>query len=234
MLLSIHPELLRGMRASTPLLLVIGPFGLLFGVAGTQAGLNIAEVLGFTVLVIAGASQFTAVQLLADQAPTIIALVTALAVNLRMAMYSAALTAHFGSVPLWIRLIAAYGMVDQAYALSVVEFERRPALTPMDKAAFYIGSFLTLAPCWYLSALAGVLFGNTIPASLSLDFAMPVTFIALVAPALRSLPHTVAALVSVTLALLLVDIPYSLGLLVAAIAAMCAGAGCELLLAKRR
>ena len=41
-------------------------------------------------LVVAGASQITAVQLLADGVPIVIVLISALAVNLRMAMYSAA------------------------------------------------------------------------------------------------------------------------------------------------
>ena len=37
---------LRGLRDSLPFLLVVGPFAMLFGVVGTEAGLNIAEVMG--------------------------------------------------------------------------------------------------------------------------------------------------------------------------------------------
>jgi predicted branched-subunit amino acid permease len=44
-----------------------------------------------TVLVIAGAAQFTALALLEEQAPMLIVIIAALAVNLHMAMYSAAL-----------------------------------------------------------------------------------------------------------------------------------------------
>ena len=102
-------DFLRGAKAGAPFLLVIGPFALLFGVVGTEAGLNLAQVMGFTVLVIAGASQFTAVQLMADNAPTLIVLATALAVNLRMAMYSASIAPWIGAAPLCARLLAAYG-----------------------------------------------------------------------------------------------------------------------------
>lgn len=52
-------SLRHGIIQSTPFLLVIVPFGLLFGVVASNAGFDLAEVMGFTVLVLAGASQFT-------------------------------------------------------------------------------------------------------------------------------------------------------------------------------
>ena len=96
----------QGLRAGAPFFLVIGPFGLLFGVLAAEAGLNLFETLSFSVVVIAGAAQFTALQLLQDQAPTLVVLASALAVNLRMAMYSASITPHLGGLPLWKRAIA--------------------------------------------------------------------------------------------------------------------------------
>ncbi|SEN34330.1 AzlC protein [Roseovarius tolerans] len=97
----------QGVRDGAPFILVIVPFSLLFGVVATEAGLNILETMSFSVLVIAGAAQFTALQLLGDGAPTLIALVSALAVNLRMAMYSASLTPWIGEATLGQRAIAA-------------------------------------------------------------------------------------------------------------------------------
>ena len=76
-------------------------------------------------------------------------------------------------------------------------------------------------------ALAGALVGARMPDWLALDFAVPVTFIALFAPALRSLPHLAAAAVSVGVALALAWMPYSLGLMVAALLAMGTGAAVE-------
>ena len=58
----------------------------------------------------------------------------------------------------------------------------------------------------------------------ALGAAVPIAFIALIGPMLRTLAHVGAALVSVVLALALAWIPYNLGLLVAALAAMAAGA----------
>ncbi|MCA8883307.1 MAG: AzlC family ABC transporter permease [Rhodobacteraceae bacterium] len=220
--------------AGAPFLLVILPFATLFGVVGTEAGLNLAQVMAFSVLVIAGASQFTAVQLAADNAPTLIALASALAVNMRMAMYSASLAPYLGAAPLWQRMLIAYGLVDQSYALSMTRFETDPSLTLPARVGYIMGSFCILAPFWYGATLVGALAGTAIPPGIGLDFALPITFLALIAPALRSLAHVVAASTSVLLALLLVGIPYSLGLLIAALGAMAAGAACEVWMERRR
>jgi predicted branched-subunit amino acid permease len=224
---------LRGAAAGAPFILVIAPFGLLFGVIGTEAGLTLAEVMGFTILVIAGAAQFTAVQLMADNAPTLIVLATALAVNLRMAMYSASLVPYLGAAPLWQRAFAAYGLVDQSYAASILEYERAPDLSVPARMAFFVGCFLTVAPFWYGATLAGALVGTAIPPAFALDFAIPITFLAMIAPALRTLAHVAAAVVSITAALLLAAMPYGTGLLVAAVLAMATGAGVETLMARR-
>lgn len=226
-------HLMRGMRDAMPFILVIVPFALLFGVVATEAGLNVVEVMGFTVLVIAGAAQFAAVQLMTENAPTIIVILTALAVNLRMAMYSASLTPYLGKAPIWQRALVAYMMVDQAYALSQLKYELEPELTVPERVAYFIGSVAPLVPLWYGATYIGAVAGAQIPASFALDFALPITFLAMIAPALRTLAHVVAAVTSVVLALVLAWMPYGSGLLVAALGAMVVGAQAEQLLARR-
>lgn len=217
----------KGARDAAPFILVVGPFGLLFGVVATEAGLEIAATMGFSVLVLAGAAQLTALQLLVDQAPTVIVLVSALAVNLRMAMYSAALTPYLGTAPLWQRALAAYGVVDQSYALSVLRYEENRHWRVSQRMVYFAGTVVPVAPMWYLFTLLGALLGGSIPESLALDFAVPITFLALITPMLRTRAHLAAALVSIALALALAFLPYNLGLLVAGIVAMATGAEVE-------
>lgn len=114
-----HTAYWEGVRDGLPFILVVAPFALLFGVVATEAGLNVWETLAFSVVVIAGAAQFTALQLMQENAPTVIVLASALAVNLRMAMYSAALVPQIGHARLGLRAIMAYLMVDQAFAVAV-------------------------------------------------------------------------------------------------------------------
>lgn len=224
----------RGVRVATPFLLMVVPFGALFGVVGTEAGLNLAQVMGFSVLVIGGASQFAALQLMTENVPTVVVLASALAVNLRMAMYSAALAPHLGAAPLWQRVIMGYFNFDQTYAIGVQEYEDRPGLTIGQRVGFFLGAASVFGPTWYLSTLAGALLGEAIPPALALDFALPITFLALIGPALRTPAHMVAAGVSILLALVFAPVPYGLGLLLAAVGAMAAGAEVERRLEARR
>jgi len=224
----------RGFKAATPFILVVIPFAILFGVVAQEAGLNLLQLMSMSVLVIAGAAQLTALALLQEHAPTAIILATALAVNLRMGMYSAALAPHIGKASLWTRLWVSYFLVDQSFAISIQEYEDNPTMTLSEKLAFFFGSVSPIAPLWYAATLAGALLGSKIPPEFSLDFAVPICFIAITGPMLRTPAHYLAAIVSVTVALALAWIPYSMGLLVAAVLAMIAGAQAEVFLARRR
>lgn len=229
-----RPAFRRGLRDCSPFVLIVIPFSLLFGVVARDAGLDILEVMAMSVLVIAGVSQFTALTLMQEGAPVFIVLLAALAVNMRMAMYSAALVPHLGSATLGQRIAMSYLMVDQSFAVSVKTFEEHPDMPLADKVAYYFGCMAAVCPLWYGCTLAGALIGRAIPPALSLDFAVPICFISLTAPMLRSLPHVVAALVSVLGALAFHWLPWNLGLIAAALIAMMAGAQAERLLRRRR
>lgn len=217
----------RGTRDGSPFLLVIVPFAVLFGVVGTEAGLPLAQVMGFSILVIAGAAQFTALQLMSEEAPVLIVIASALAVNLRMAMYSASLTPYLGQAKIWQRALVAYLCVDQSFAISHAQYESRPEMTISQRLAYFAGAIWIIAPVWYLCTFIGALVGEAIPEAWALDFAVPICFLAIIGPSLRTPAHVAAALVSVAGALLLVWVPYNLGLMIAALFAMMAGAEVE-------
>lgn len=224
----------QGYLACAPFILVVAPFGLLFGVVATEAGFNLTETMTMTVLVIAGAAQFTAIALLQEQAPTIVIILASLAVNLRMAMYSLALVPHIGKAARGTRLLAAYFLVDQVYAVSANRFDHGQSMTIQEKTSYLFGTAAAVAPFWYGFTLLGALVGESIPAHYSVDFALPVCFISMFAPLMRSLPHLAAVLVSIVLSLLFYWMPYNLGLLVAALLAMSAAVQVERWLAGRR
>lgn len=224
---------LRGVMQALPFTIVVVPFALLFGVVATEAGLSLGETMGFSVVVFAGASQFVALQLMQEQAPLIVVLATAMAVNLRMVMYSAAMAPHFGAAGPGLRAALAYFLVDQSFAASAAEFERRPGMVLTEKVAFFFGAITPVAPGWYLASLSGAVMGQSIPPGWALDFAVPITFLAVVAPMLRSPAHVAAAVVSVAATLALWWMPYGTGLLVAAPLAMAAGVAAEALSDRR-
>ncbi|NOC46272.1 MULTISPECIES: AzlC family ABC transporter permease [unclassified Ruegeria] len=224
----------KGFRDGTPFVFVAVPFGLLFGVFATEAGLTLVQTMAFTSTVFAGAAQFAALQLLQDNTPTVIIIVSALAVNLRMAMYSASLTPYLGSAPMWQRAFAAYLTVDQSYACSIVRFEKEPDLSVPQRMAYFVGSVTPITPLWILGTYLGAVLGAQIPESWALDFALPITFLAMIGPMMRTFAHVVAALVAIAVSLLTVVIPFNLGLLIAGCAGMIAGAQAELILERRK
>lgn len=223
----------QGFRDSAPFVLISGPFGLLFGVLAAEAGLQVIEALTFSLAVFAGSAQFTALQLMQEQTPTVIILVSALAVNLRIAMYSASLTPYLGKAPLWQRAFAAYFTVDQSYALSIVKFESEPDLSVPERMAYFFGTNGLVAPVWMGATVTGALIGSQIPDSWGLDFVLPLAFLAMIGPMLRTPAHVIACLVAVATALPAAALPYNLGLIVAGMAGMMAGAQAELWFERR-
>lgn len=222
-----------GFRMGVPFLLVVMPFGLLFGVVATEAGLTPVQTLAFSSVVFAGAAQFTALQLMVENAPMLIVMATALAVNLRMAMYSASLSLWIGKTPLWKRALIAYVIVDQSYAVAINRFEDQPDLTVPQRVAFFLGAVSPVCPMWVVATGLGIWLGDSIPDWMALDFAVPICFLAIIAPMMRTLAHMLAAVTSIVLALLLAGLPYNLGLLGAALVAMIVGAQVELWLVRR-
>lgn len=221
---SIRAAYLAGIREGLPFIIIYVPMAMLFGVVATEAGLSVAQTLAMSVLVIAGAAQFTAVSQIADALPTGIVIATALAVNVRMAMYSASLLPYLGKAPLLKRAFVAYLLVDQSYVLGVTKFETERDMSLSARLAYIFGMMSHLAPLWYGFTLVGALVGNAIPEAFALDFAVALTFVAMTAPLLKTLAHLAAAVTSVTFALLLSGLPYGMGLLVAAVIAMVVGA----------
>lgn len=100
-------------------------------------------------------------------------------------------------------------------------------MTNGERFAYFIGTITPICPLWYGFTVVGALVGAQISLESGLDFAMPIAFLALVGPALRTGAHGAAALVASVSALLFAFLPYNLGLLVAALLGMMAGAEIE-------
>jgi len=224
---------IRGIRDGLPFIFVVAPFAMLFGVVATETGLSTLQTFIFSLAVIAGAAQFAAVQLMADNAPILIVVATALAVNLRMAMYSASIAPYLRGVPFWKRAAMSYILVDQSYAVGLAKFETTPEMGPSERVAYFTGTMMINMPLWYGGTLVGALVGAQIPPEYALDFAVPITFLALIGPMLKTAAHVMAAFTSIVMALLLGFIPYDLGLMLAAVAAMVVGAQVELMVQRR-
>jgi 4-azaleucine resistance transporter AzlC len=206
-------EWLAGMRDELPILVGTVPFGLIYGVAAVGAGLPRAAAQGMSLIVFAGSAQFVAAQFIGSGVPGLLVVVTAFVINLRHALYSASLAPYTRHLPRRWRLLLAYLLTDEAYAVTVSHYAKPGEVR--HKHWYFLGAGLALWCAWQASTALGVFLGASVPASWSLDFTLPLTFIALVVPALRDRAGVAAALVAGVVAVLALALPFKSGLLLA-------------------
>jgi predicted branched-subunit amino acid permease len=217
----VRAEFWEGVRDSAPACIGAIPFGMLVGVAALAAGFPPWLAMFSSFLVLAGASQLAAIQLIAVGAPLPVAVASAAIVNLRLAMYSAALAPHFRRLSPRTQWLAAFLLTDHAFAISLARFQRNPPLERPERYYFGVGSALWAV--WTGSTVVGVAIGHRLPMDGPLGATGGFVLLALMVAALRSRPQVVAAVVAAAVAVLGAGIPYRLGLIVAAAAGIVAG-----------
>ena len=220
-------ECWRGVCDTLPMMFGAAPFGLIFGTLAAPSGLSSGGALGMSLMVFAGSSQFIALSLLAGKASLVVIVLTTLVVNLRHGLYSATLLPHVAKLNQGWRAMLAFWLTDETFA--VVQLRYGAADVSPHKHWFQFGSSAAMYLNWFLWTLAGVLLGRTMPQlqHLGLEFAMAATFTGIVVPLLRNRPMIVAALVAAAAALVCRDLPYKLGLMLAALAGVVAGMALE-------
>ena len=216
---------MAGVRDVAPMMVGVAPFGMITGVSAAAVGVAPPEALGMSALVFAGASQLAGLALLGQGASWWVILLTTFMINLRMAMYSASIAPWLIRLRPLTRLGLAYLMTDQAYAFSILRYGREDDAFP--RRDYYLGVALPLWALWMAATAAGVLLGAQIPPAWQLDFAIPLTFLAMLAPAVVDRPSFIAAITGGGLALLLQGLPYNLGLIIGACVGIAAGTASE-------
>ncbi|PSP82402.1 branched-chain amino acid ABC transporter permease [Halobacteriales archaeon QS_1_68_17] len=220
--MSVRGDYLAGARAVAPVLVGIVPFGLIAGATAVAAGIPPFQAVAMSVIVFAGASQLAAIDLIGRTAPVGVVVLTAVVVNLRLTMYSASIAPYFRGFRAPAKWISAYVLTDQAYALSLTEF-RETAPDERSRLWFYLGAATPLWLVWQVATAVGAVLGASVPEGLSLGFAVPLTFLALLFPAIEDRPTAGAALVAGVVAVAGAPLPFNLGLVAAAIAGVAAG-----------
>ncbi len=201
------------MKDILPILLGVLPFGMIYGASASGTHLAFAVAQAMSSIVFAGSAQFVTVQLIGAGIPAGMIILTAGIINLRHALYSASLAPYLKRLgPLW-QMLLAYLLTDEAYAVTITHYQQRDAST--YKHWYFLGASLALWCVWQASTAVGVVLGARIPASWSLDFTLPLTFIALVVPALKRRADVLAAVMAGIAAVLVARLPFNLGLLVA-------------------
>jgi predicted branched-subunit amino acid permease len=224
-------EFLAGCRDEAPLQLGVVPFGMIYGIGALAAGIPAWLAQLTSAVLFAGAAQLVVVQMLAAGAAALPIGATATLLNLRHMLYSASIAGHVRHLPRRWRLLLAYLLTDEAYAVAILRYQM-PAANAADadpapaadlRHWYFLGCGFTLWFTWQLSTAAGIVFGATIPPEWEIDFAVPLTFIALLTLLLRDRAGQAAALVAAVAVLAFASLPYQLGLPAAIVVGLGAG-----------
>ena len=213
---------LQGMRAMTPLLPGIVPFGLIAGFTPVSFGFTWFDAWAGSLLMFAGASQLAAYQLMHESASLWVILFTVAAINLRYVLYSASIAPHLADASRPIRLLAGYGLTDQIYAICHRDYPTHD-WDLQERVAYYAGGTFLLWGLWQACTVVGAFVGQIIPVFWSLEFMIPLTFLALALNTLKTRSHQVAALIGAIVSFAGLQLPYNLGLMLGGVAGIIAG-----------
>jgi predicted branched-subunit amino acid permease len=214
-------DFLAGVRDMTPPLLGLLPFGLVCGVGAQSAGASAWQSLGLSAVMFSGAAQILATQLIAAGAPVAVTILTCFVVGLRFLMYSAAMAPHLkGLPPRWCHA-SAFLLTDQAFAAGIRRF--RESGDQRNGVSYFLGTGILLWATWQVSCLIGYWAGNVIPSAWSLDFVVPLCFLALLVPTLEDRSTRIAALAAGVAVVALDALPMRLSLICAGLVGIAAG-----------
>lgn len=210
------------LREIWPLLLPAVPFALVLGVAMSESTFGAFAGWSTSWMVFAGAAQLTLVTLFAEVG-AVSAVVSALVVNARHFMYSAALSPAFRHQPRWFRLLAPYLLIDQSFAMAVAKLDAAPVF--FRRYFLFVGALFWIV--WQVAVGAGVVLGAGLPEEWALDFAVPVLFTGLAVLSMVRRPAVIAGVVGFVVAVLASPLPNRTGLLVGAFLGVVAGAAVD-------
>jgi len=218
-------EFWKGIRDESPILLGVIPFGLIYGALAVHAHLSTAAAQAMSAVIFAGSAQIIVTQLLTAGTSGLVMVVVVFVVNLRHALYSASVAPYVRSLSTAWKVLLAYLLTDEAYAVVISHYQREGLSA--TRHWYFLGAGMTLWTAWQISSGVGILIGASLPDSATLSFVLPLTFIALVVPALKDRAGLAAAATAGLIGVLAMNLPFKTGLLAAALIGILAGMAVE-------
>ncbi len=187
------PEEFRsGVAATLPFLPGVFPFGMAYAVTAVAAGFTPLETVLISLVVCAGGAQMAFIAIAASGGGALPAVLTAAALNLRYILYGLAASVWLPRKTDPPRPILAATMTDEGFALATAEARHgRPS------SRFLWGANLSMCVMYWVGTLAGLLLGQLLPnpEALGIDVIFPLSFMAILAPMLRTRVDLLVAVV---------------------------------------
>ncbi len=189
-------EFFSGWKTTLPFIFGSMPFGLAYGILGSQAGLSIGEIASMSIVVFAGSAQFMAVQMLSQGVGFGFIVFSTLLINMRHILMGLSLSVYLNKLRSpWLYLLS-FLMCDEAYAVSINHYQKSGK--SQGNPWFMFGAGFGMYIFWLTFSVIGGFLGSSIsdPLSWGLDFAMPATFLSILIPQIVSLRLLLVMLIS--------------------------------------
>lgn len=216
------PESSHGFRtgflAMLPLWAGAIPFGIAFGMAAREAGMSAFEAQLMSLTVFTAAAQVSAVSLIDLGASPVEILITTLVLNAHLPLIAATVARELRPAGL-TRLGTAWLLTDGSFAIA----SGKPPL----RLPVLIGAGVSMYAGWNLGTATGLIAGNAIPdpQALAIEFVVPLTFLAVLIPLVKSRTTLLVTVIAAAGTLLLASwLPVGFALLIAALTASLVGA----------
>ena len=122
-------------------------------------------------LLFGGSAQVVVIDLLDAGAAPVVIVLAALAVNLRLVLYSATMAPRWRGTPIRFQALAAYLLVDPTLAVGVDGYER--STDPDQGHRHYLGGAVALWVAWLAAVAVGATVGARLPEALHLELVVP-------------------------------------------------------------
>ena len=205
----------QGIFEELPLQLGVFPFGIIYGIMAIESGLTPTQAFLMSSIIFGGASQMAFVQLISSATPIGTIVTTVGAINSRHFLYSISMMEYLKNLSLKWRIVLAYLLTDEAYAISIRRFINEPSKPFLH--FHLLGTGITLFLSWQTATLMGVLLGGDLPQFLHLQFIIPLTFIAIIVPMIKSISTFLAVIASAFSCIILKSLDINFGIIISGI-----------------
>ena len=196
------------------MLLGTAPFGVVFGAFALEMKLGVLGGQGLSAIVFAGSSQFVGANLYGQGASLLIIFITTFFINLRHALYGAALAPKLSQIKTRERILMSFFITDEAFAI-VSRFD-------VILSRYFWGTALAMYINWQVWTFIGLVSGGYLREylSLNLGFVLVPAFIAIITPQIKTKSSILCVAVAAGLSLFFVNLPHQSGFIIAAVSAI--------------
>ena len=171
----------NGIKKALPVCIGMISVGISFGLTARQYGMTGLEAVMMSLIVVAGSSQFLAVNMLQQGTSPLIIVAGTFLINIRHLVMSTYVMNRLKGTPLYKKLLLAYVVCDESFSLFSLSRKQE------DDAAYLGGLNLAMHSSWVLGTLLGTLLMRVMPPRMmdALGIAIYATFISMLMPSLQ-------------------------------------------------